>query len=46
MSNATLYPCFLTVSLMIALSSGPSWEDTISTMLELGRKCGMIGNLG
>lgn len=37
---------FITVSLMIALSPGPSWAYTISTTLGLGRKEGMIGNLG
>lgn len=37
---------FLTVSLMIALSPGPSWAYTISTTLGHGRKAGMIGNLG
>jgi len=37
---------FLTVSLMIALSPGPSWAYTISTTLGHGRKAGMVGNLG
>lgn len=46
MSNVTPYLGFLTVSLMIALSPGPSWAYTISTTLGHGRKCGMIGNLG
>jgi len=46
MSNVTPYLGFLTVSLMIALSPGPSWAYTISTTLGRGRKCGMIGNLG
>lgn len=43
-----LTPClgFLAVSLMIALSPGPSWAYTISTTLGHGRKAGMIGNLG
>jgi threonine/homoserine/homoserine lactone efflux protein len=46
MSNVTPYLGFLTVSLMIALSPGPSWAYTISTTLGHGKKCGMIGNLG
>ena len=46
MSNVTPYLGFLTVSLMIALSPGPSWAYTISTTLGHGRRCGMIGNLG
>lgn len=37
---------FSVVSLMIALSPGPSWVYTISTTLGHGRKAGMIGNLG
>ncbi len=37
---------FATVSLMVALSPGPSWAYTISTTLGHGRKAGMIGNLG
>ncbi len=37
---------FCVVSLMIALSPGPSWVYTISTTLGHGRKAGMIGNLG
>ena len=45
MSNVTPYLGFLTVSLMIALSPGPSWAYTISTTLGHGRRCGMIGNL-
>ena len=46
MSDVTPYLGFLTVSLMIALSPGPSWAYTISTTLGHGKKCGMIGNLG
>ncbi len=46
MTEVTPYLGFLTVSLMIALSPGPSWAYTISTTLGHGRKCGMIGNLG
>lgn len=46
MTEATPYLGFLTVSLMIALSPGPSWAYTISTTLGHGKKCGMIGNLG
>lgn len=37
---------FVTISLMVALSPGPSWAYTISTTLAHGRKAGMIGNLG
>lgn len=37
---------FLTVSLLIAISPGPSWVYTISTTLSQGRQAGMIGNLG
>ena len=37
---------FSAVSLMIALSPGPSWIYTISTTLSYGRKAGMVGNLG
>jgi threonine/homoserine/homoserine lactone efflux protein len=46
MNDVTPYLGFLTVSLMIALSPGPSWAYTIATTLGLGRKAGMIGNLG
>ena len=46
MNSMTPYLGFLTVSLMIALSPGPSWAYTISTTLGHGRKGGMIGNLG
>ena len=46
MNGITTYLGFLTVSLMIALSPGPSWAYTISTTLSHGRKYGMIGNLG
>lgn len=46
MSDYTSILGFLTVSLMIALSPGPSWAYTISTTLGRGRKAGMIGNLG
>ncbi len=46
MQNITPYLGFLAVSLMIALSPGPSWAYTISTTLRHGRKAGMIGNLG
>ena len=46
MSYVTPSLGFLTVSLMIALSPGPSWAYTISTTLGHGKKCGMIGNLG
>lgn len=46
MNDITPYLGFLTVSLMIALSPGPSWAYTISTTLGHGRKYGMIGNLG
>lgn len=37
---------FLTVSLLIAISPGPSWLYTISTTLLQGRRAGMVGNLG
>ena len=46
MYDFTPYLGFLVVSLMIALSPGPSWAYTISTTLGQGRKAGMIGNLG
>jgi threonine/homoserine/homoserine lactone efflux protein len=46
MNDFTPYLGFITVSLMIALSPGPSWAYTISTTLGHGRKAGMIGNLG
>ena len=46
MYDFTPYLGFATVSLMIALSPGPSWAYTISTTLGHGRKAGMIGNLG
>lgn len=46
MNDLTSYLGFIPVSLMIALSPGPSWAYTISTTLGLGRKSGMIGNLG
>lgn len=44
----TLFPYFgfLSVSLLIAASPGPSWLYTISTTLRQGRRAGMIGNLG
>ncbi len=42
----TPYLGFVAVSLMIALSPGPSWAYTISTTLGYGRKAGMVGNLG
>lgn len=46
MQDFTAYLGFIAVSLMIALSPGPSWAYTISTTLGHGRKAGMIGNLG
>jgi len=46
MYDFTHYLGFIAVSLMIALSPGPSWAYTISTTLGHGRKAGMIGNLG
>jgi threonine/homoserine/homoserine lactone efflux protein len=46
MYDFTPYLGFIAVSLMIALSPGPSWAYTISTTLGYGRKAGMIGNLG
>ena len=46
MHDFTPYLGFSAVSLMIALSPGPSWAYTISTTLGHGRKAGMIGNLG
>ena len=46
MFDFTPYSGFIAVSLMIALSPGPSWAYTISTTLGHGRKAGMIGNLG
>jgi len=46
MYDFTPYLGFVAVSLLIALSPGPSWAYTISTTLGHGRKAGMIGNLG
>jgi len=46
MDNLTPYLGFAMVSLLIAMSPGPSWAYTISTTLGHGRKLGMIGNLG
>lgn len=46
MNELTPYLGFLTVSLMVALSPGPSWVYSISTTLGHGRKAGMVGNLG
>lgn len=46
MYDFTSYLGFVAVSLMIALSPGPSWAYTISTTLGHGRNAGMIGNLG
>jgi threonine/homoserine/homoserine lactone efflux protein len=46
MYDFTPYLGFATVSLLIALSPGPSWAYTLSTTLGRGRKAGMIGNLG
>jgi len=46
MFNLTTFLAFLTVSLLIAISPGPSWLYTISTTLGQGRKSGMAGNLG
>lgn len=46
MINSTTLFAFLTVSLLIAISPGPSWLYTISTTLGQGRRAGMIGNLG
>ena len=40
------YLGFLSVSLLIAASPGPSWVYTISTTLRQGRRAGMTGNLG
>jgi len=40
------YLGFAVVSLMMAISPGPSWIYTISTTLGHGRFAGMIGNLG
>lgn len=46
MFDLTTILAFLTVSLLIAVSPGPSWLYTISTTLEQGRRAGMTGNLG
>jgi threonine/homoserine/homoserine lactone efflux protein len=46
MNDPTNLLAFLTVSLLIAISPGPSWLYTISTTLEQGRRAGMAGNLG
>ena len=40
------YLGFLSVSLLVALSPGPSWVYSISTTLGHGRRAGMVGNLG
>lgn len=46
MFDLSTFLAFLTVSLLIAISPGPSWLYTISTTLSQGRRSGMIGNLG
>jgi len=46
MFNPATFFAFLSVSLLIAVSPGPSWVYTISTTLGQGRKAGMIGNCG
>ncbi len=46
MFELTTILAFLTVSLLIAISPGPSWLYTISTTLEQGRRAGMTGNMG
>jgi threonine/homoserine/homoserine lactone efflux protein len=46
MFDLTTILAFLTVSLLIAISPGPSWLYNISTTLEQGRRAGMTGNLG
>jgi len=46
MENIAPYLGFAMVSLLIALSPGPSWAYTVSTTLGYGRRLGMIGNLG
>jgi len=42
MCDFTPYLRFIAVSLMIALSPGPSWAYTISTTLGHGRKAGIV----
>lgn len=46
MEALTPYLSFALVSLMIAISPGPSWAYTVSTTLGHGRSSGMVGNLG
>lgn len=46
MSPLATFFGFLSVSLLIALSPGPSWVYTISTTLSNGRRAGMVANLG
>ncbi|MCG8362291.1 MAG: LysE family translocator [Pseudanabaenales cyanobacterium] len=46
MNELAPYFGFATVSLMMAVSPGPSWVYTVSTTLGQGRRSGMIGNLG
>ena len=46
MNELTPYIGFATVSLLVAISPGPSWIYTISTTITHGRKAGLIGNLG
>lgn len=46
MHELSQYLGFISVSLLVALSPGPSWVYSISTTLGHGRKAGMIGNLG
>lgn len=46
MHDITPYLGFASVSILVAISPGPSWVYTISTTLGHGRKAGMVGNLG
>lgn len=46
MYDLTPYLGFASVSILVAISPGPSWVYTISTTLGHGRKAGMVGNLG
>jgi threonine/homoserine/homoserine lactone efflux protein len=46
MNELAAYLGFAAVSLMMAISPGPSWVYTISTTLGQGWRAGMIANLG
>ncbi len=46
MNELAPYIAFAGVSLLTAISPGPSWVYTVSTTLGHGRRSGMIGNFG